>query len=173
MKDTTLNPSSDTFSAEPPAPPSSVFNLGKHILAELYECDSNILNNTTLIEQFMIEAAEVCGATVVEKNFHRFSPFGVSGVVIIAESHLAIHTWPEFGYAAVDLFTCGDSCKPDVAYEYLKEKFNAGSAFCSELTRGMMNVQTQELIHAPFQVRHEKDERVMVASTQPLEEALQ
>ena len=55
-----------------------------------------------------------------------FSPYGVSGVVIIAESHLAIHTWPELGYAAVDLFTCGPKCDPKIAYEFLKKKFTAG-----------------------------------------------
>ncbi len=139
-------------------PPFSVFNLGKHLLAELYDCDSNVLNNKTMIEQFMVEAAERCGATVVAKNFHLFSPYGVSGVVIIAESHLAIHTWPEYGYAAVDLFTCGETCQPEIAYEHLKEKFNAGSAFYSELTRGMMNSETQTLIKAPFQVALEKQE---------------
>ncbi len=144
---------------------SSVFNLGQHLLAEFYECDPNILNNPDVIEDVMTEAAVRCGATVVQKNFHMFSPYGVSGVVIIAESHLAIHTWPELGYAAVDLFTCGDSCNPKVAYDYLREKLHAGSAFCSELMRGMMSRDSREIIKAPFQVKAEKwDNRVPVAS---------
>ena len=79
--------------------------LGRHILAEFFECDSNVLNNPQLVEKYMLEAALECGATVVNKCFHLFMPHGVSGVVIISESHLAIHTWPEYGYAAVDLFT--------------------------------------------------------------------
>ncbi len=75
--------------------------LGRHVLAEFFECDPNVLNNPTLVEQYMLEAALECGATVVQKCFHLFNPHGVSGVVIISESHLAIHTWPELGYAAV------------------------------------------------------------------------
>jgi S-adenosylmethionine decarboxylase proenzyme len=128
-------------------------NLGRHVLAELYDCDPNVLNNVHMIENFMVEAAVECGATVVEKNFHMFSPYGVSGVVIIAESHLAIHTWPEYGYAAVDLFTCGESCDPMVAYEYLKKKFNANSSSYSELKRGMFNPDTQQMVKTPFQVK--------------------
>lgn len=135
---------------------STVFNLGRHLLAEFYDCDPNVLNNPSLIEEVMCDAAIKCGATIVQKNFHMFNPYGVSGVVIIAESHLAIHTWPEFGYAAVDLFTCGDTCNPEVAYEYLREKFHSGSAFYSELTRGMMNRETMEMLKQPFEVRLEK-----------------
>lgn len=100
----------------------------------------------------MLGAAVACGATVVDKKFHHFSPFGVSGAVIIAESHLAIHTWPEYGYAAVDLFTCGTSCDPHVAYQYLQEKFCSGSAFYSELKRGLMDTATQRMIESPFKV---------------------
>jgi S-adenosylmethionine decarboxylase proenzyme len=133
-------------------PDSAVVNLGRHLLAEFYDCNSNILNNVQLIEDSMKEAAIACGATIVQSNFHLFNPFGVSGVVVIAESHLAIHTWPELGYAAVDLFTCGGNCDPKVAYEYLREKLGAGSAFYSELKRGLMNADTQQMIHSPFQV---------------------
>jgi S-adenosylmethionine decarboxylase len=132
---------------------SSVFNLGRHLLVEYYDCNSNVLNNCQLIEDLMTEAAVKCGATVLEKKFHMFSPYGVSGVVIIAESHLAIHTWPEFGYAAVDLFTCGNQCDPKIAYEFLKESFHSSSAFYSELNRGMMNAATNQMIKSPFQIK--------------------
>lgn len=100
----------------------------------------------------MTEAAVVCGATVVQKNFHHFSPYGVSGVVIIAESHLAIHTWPEYGYAAVDLFTCGATCDPKAAYDYLQEALGAGSAFYSELKRGLLDPESQRMLEAPFRL---------------------
>ena len=136
---------------------TNVFNLGQHLLAEFYDCDSNILNNVRLIEEIMCDAAEACGATIVQKNFHMFNPYGVSGAVIIAESHLAIHTWPEYGYAAVDLFTCGESCDPKVAYEYLRKKMNAGSAFYSELNRGLLNRETDKMIKMPFVVRSQQE----------------
>lgn len=125
--------------------------LGRHILAEFFECDPNVLNNPELVEKYMIEAALECGATVVSKCFHLFNPHGVSGVVIISESHLAIHTWPEYGYAAVDLFTCGEQCDPKVSYEFLKKMFNSKDAKYSQLNRGHMNF-SQNVEHAPFNV---------------------
>ncbi len=73
----------------------------------------------------MRQAAEEAGATIVDSSFHRFLPHGISGVVVIAESHLAIHTWPEYGYAAIDLFTCGDEVNPWKAFEFLRIKFDA------------------------------------------------
>lgn len=99
--------------------------LGRHILAEIYGCDAAILNNRNLIEKIMVESALEAGAEVREVAFHKFSPQGVSGVVVISESHLAIHTWPELGYAAVDVFTCGEKVNPWDACNYLTERFKA------------------------------------------------
>lgn len=127
-------------------------HLGQHVLAEFFECDPNILNNVSLVEKLMTEAALECGATIVQKCFHMFNPYGVSGVVIIAESHLAIHTWPELGYAAVDLFTCGDSCDPKVSYEYLKKKFNSKNASYKELKRGIIDEETHMVAQVPFEL---------------------
>ena len=126
--------------------------LGRHILAEFFECDPNILNNVKLIEEKMVQAAVECGATVIEKCFHLFSPYGVSGVVIISESHLAIHTWPELGYAAVDLFTCGESCDPKVAYDFLKIAFDCKNGSYSQLERGMLTKDLAHVKHIPFRI---------------------
>ncbi|MEZ4885179.1 MAG: adenosylmethionine decarboxylase [Chitinophagales bacterium] len=82
--------------------------LGKHIILELYGCPTELLSEPADIQRILEAAALVMGATIVESTFHHFSPLGVSGVVIIMESHLTIHTWPEFAYAAVDIFTCGE-----------------------------------------------------------------
>lgn len=127
-------------------------HLGQHVLAEFFECDPNILNNVSMVEKLMTEAALECGATIVQKCFHMFSPYGVSGVVIISESHLAIHTWPELGYAAVDLFTCGDKCDPKVSYAYLKKMFNSKNASYRELKRGIIDEETQTVAHMPFEL---------------------
>jgi spermidine synthase len=113
-----------------------VDSLGKHILAEFYNCNSEILNDTSQIEDLMVLAAEQAGATIISTSFHHFSPFGVSGVVVIQESHLAIHTWPEYHFAAVDLFTCGESTDPWQAFEFLKEKLFADKFEISEKKRG-------------------------------------
>ncbi len=113
--------------------------LGKHILIEYYDCDSEVLNNTLLIEKYMIEAAKMAQATIVESVFHTFSPWGVSGgVVVIEESHITIHTWPEYKYAAVDLFTCGNTIKPWVAFKFLEEMLKAERADLAEISRGIV-----------------------------------
>ena len=110
--------------------------LGKHILAEFWECDVDFLSDREKIENAMLEAAKCAKVTIVEKCFHTFSPYGVSGVVVIAESHLAIHTWPEYKYCAVDFFTCSHNCNTESAIEYLKLKFKAGKITTQMLKRG-------------------------------------
>jgi len=86
----------------------------------------------------MVAAAKVAKASIVGSHFHQFSPYGISGVVVIAESHVAIHTWPEHGYAAVDIFTCGETLSPEVAAQYLVEKFQARQPSLIELKRGLI-----------------------------------
>ena len=81
---------------------------GLHLLAEYHHCDSRILDDQPTVAALMERAVLESGATIVKSVFHRFSPQGVSGVVVIQESHLSVHTWPETGYAAVDFYTCGD-----------------------------------------------------------------
>lgn len=112
--------------------------LGKHILVEFYNCDEKILNDVDKIELYMNEAAQAAKATIVESVFHIFNPHGISGAVIIMESHITIHTWPEYGYAAVDLFTCGDTIDPWTAFEYLKGKLKSKKYETSEVARGVL-----------------------------------
>jgi S-adenosylmethionine decarboxylase len=113
--------------------------LGRHILAEFYNCNVEVLKDTEAIENYMVEAATKANATVVKSVFHTFNPYGVSGVVVIQESHLAIHTWPEYGYAAIDLFTCGEEINPWIAFDYLKNKLKAEKTETMELDRGDVN----------------------------------
>ena len=115
--------------------------FGKHILAEYFECECTYLDSEAAIRNLMLEAASRSGATIVGNIFHHFSPQGVSGVVVIAESHLAIHTWPEFRYASVDLFTCGTRVDPWIGFEYLKEKLQSKKWMSKEITRGTMEVE--------------------------------
>lgn len=110
--------------------------LGRHILVEFMNCSPEVLNDVSLIETSMVNAAQKAGATVIQSTFHHFSPFGVSGVVVIQESHLAIHTWPEYQYAAVDLFTCGESVDSWISFDLLKEAFQAKNQSVLEMHRG-------------------------------------
>jgi S-adenosylmethionine decarboxylase len=112
--------------------------LGRHVLAEIYGCKFDILNNREMVEEIMVNAAKEVGAEVRESVFHRFSPQGISGVVVISESHLAIHTWPELGYAAVDVFTCGDRVDPWSACNYLTNQFCAKEMAAKEVKRGII-----------------------------------
>ena len=111
--------------------------LGRHLLLELFDCDSDAINNLEAVKSALVEAAKRAQATIVDVVFHEFNPFGVSGVVVITESHLSIHTWPEYRYAAVDIFSCGDMLKPEVAARYLVEQFAAERTSVIEMQRGM------------------------------------
>ena len=113
--------------------------LGNHILVEFMNCDPHIMNDVAAIEKDMVAAAQKAGATVINSTFHHFSPYGVSGVVVIQESHLAIHTWPEYGYAAVDLFTCGEM-DAWISFDWLKEAFGAKSYSALEMKRGSVKL---------------------------------
>ncbi|MGM9991817.1 MAG: adenosylmethionine decarboxylase [Candidatus Bruticola sp.] len=116
---------------------SSENTFGRHIIAEFSECSSEVLKDLDLIGKSLAQAASIAGATVLTSAFYRFGNGGVSGVVIIAESHLSIHTWPEVGYAACDFYTCGDRTDPEKACAYLKEIFNSQHSELLVIERGL------------------------------------
>jgi S-adenosylmethionine decarboxylase len=123
--------------------------LGRHLLLELFDCDAEAINSLDTVKASMVEAAKRAQATIVDVVFHEFNPFGISGVVVIAESHLAIHTWPEYRYAAVDVFSCGDVLQPQVAADYLVEQLGAARASVVELQRGIFVNHPRKLLHKP------------------------
>jgi S-adenosylmethionine decarboxylase proenzyme len=110
---------------------------GRHLLVEYRGCDAGLLNDRDFIENVMRQAASVAGATEVGAIFRDFNPQGVSGVVVVEESHLSIHTWPEYGYAAVDFYTCGD-CEPEAAQRYLGERLSAACTEVMKVERGLL-----------------------------------
>ncbi|HHW42301.1 S-adenosylmethionine decarboxylase proenzyme [Desulfofundulus thermobenzoicus] len=120
-------------------------HLGRHVLAEIYGCEFDILNDIEKVEEIMVNAALEAGAEVRECVFHKFSPQGVSGVVVISESHLAIHTWPELGYAAVDVFTCGEKVDPWDACNYLTSHFCARHMTARETKRGILPTADEQV----------------------------
>lgn len=111
--------------------------LGRHVIAEYYGCNPELLDDLAGLEAQMVAAARHSGATVVKQEFHHFAPHGISGVVIIMESHLTIHTWPEHRYAAVDFFTCGENTDPLRAHEYLSQALGAETSHHVMLQRGL------------------------------------
>ena len=99
-------------------------DFGKHYLIDLRDCDPEIIKSVDPTREIVLRAAKECGATILDDHFHQFQPIGVSGVVLIAESHISVHTWPENGFAAADIFTCGEM-KPQVAIDIMREGFRA------------------------------------------------
>ncbi|MCH8745459.1 MAG: adenosylmethionine decarboxylase [Chloroflexi bacterium] len=112
--------------------------LGKHLLLELKECNPQLLNDLDYIRNSLLRAAEDLGVHVVGESFHQFSPQGVTGILSIAESHISIHTWPEYGYAAADIFTCGSSFQPLQAAEILIEQLESKDQDITEVPRGLL-----------------------------------
>ncbi|MGJ9382417.1 S-adenosylmethionine decarboxylase proenzyme [Salipaludibacillus neizhouensis] len=118
--------------------------MGRHIIAELWGCDIDKLNNIEYIERLFVDAALEAGAEVREVAFHKFAPYGVSGVVIISESHLTIHSFPEHGYASIDVYTCGDRIDPNIASEYISKALSAKTTEVVEVPRGMGPIRVGE-----------------------------
>ncbi len=114
--------------------------LGKQHIIEFYDCDKDILNSVTQIEAGMKAAALAGNASIVNATFHHFSPHGVSGVLVIKESHLTIHTWPEYNYAAVDIFTCGETINNEEIIHILKIKLKSKRIESRSILRGNLEV---------------------------------
>ena len=118
--------------------------LGTHLLVEFHDCNPDALNDVAGIETSMRAAASAAGATVVQSSFHKFGPHGVSGVLVLAESHLSVHTWPEHGYASADIYTCGTTCQPELAPLSLQVALAAGSLQILQVQRGIRSAEHPE-----------------------------
>ena len=110
---------------------------GTHLILDLWDAEG--LDNLELMESAMREAVITCGATLLHVHLHHFTPsYGISGVAVLAESHISVHTWPERNFAAFDIFMCGDA-RPELAIPVLKRAFNPGRINISEHLRGINN----------------------------------
>lgn len=111
--------------------------IGHHYIVEASGCDPAIIGSVEKVQQVLVKAAEIAGAQVWSISFNRLPPNGVSGVVVISESHISTHTWPEFGYVALDIYTCGRNVDPEKAVVYAVEAFGASTSHITEITRGI------------------------------------
>lgn len=109
--------------------------LGRHFLVELWEAKN--LDQPQIVEDALNEAVRASGGTLLDTKIVPFPNGACSGVAIIAESHLSIHTWPEFGYAAVDLFTCSSQMDAEAGFEIFKKYFEPGAIQVVEVKRGL------------------------------------
>ena len=118
-------------------PKDSYNTIGHHYIVEASDCDPKIISDVSRVQQILVKAAEVAGAKVWAMSFNTFPPSGVSGVVVISESHISTHTQPEFGYGALDFYTCGEHVDAEKGLLYAVEEFGASSSHITEITRGM------------------------------------
>ena len=119
-------------------------SLGTQILLDLENCNSDILDDIDLIKNILKEAASLSGATIIGETFHKFQPVGVTGVVSIAESHICIHTWPEYSYASVDIFSCGDDFNLETASQIIGQRLESTDSFSRVIERGLRDGQSNE-----------------------------
>lgn len=112
-------------------------SLGHHYIVEASGCNPHIIGSVEKVQQILVKAAEVAGAQVWSISFSKFPPKGVSGVVVISESHISTHTWPEHKYVALDIYTCGDGVDPEKAVIYAVGAFEASTSHITEITRGI------------------------------------
>ena len=112
---------------------------GDHCIADLWQCDQETLNNKKQIKKILKEAANVANATPLKYQDYHFNPNGVTGVWILSESHISIHTYPESQYAHVDVFTCGNQCRPENGIKYIIEKLKSKNNKITNIKRGKNN----------------------------------
>ena len=110
--------------------------LGRHLILEMWGCCKDIIDDVGVVKEILTKATEATKATLVDVVCHRFSPYGVTGVAILAESHISIHTWPEYGYVAADIFICGNTVNPQNAAAFMTQAFHAKETSVLELKRG-------------------------------------
>jgi S-adenosylmethionine decarboxylase len=110
--------------------------LGRRLLIEFWSCDYSILNNKKKIKQLLYTAAQVGGANLINLFVHKFSPHGITGTATLSESHICIHTWPEYRYAAIDIFMCG-KCNPYLSLEFLESVLYPESTKITEVISGI------------------------------------
>lgn len=115
---------------------SQPISVGQHYLVEFDDCDVDAVNSEEHLRKALLRAVDLSGAKIIKDVFHSFSPHGVTGVIVIAESHVSIHTWPEFRYAAVDIFTCSDRMNVDLIVTELKIATQSKSVFMQKISRG-------------------------------------
>lgn len=113
-------------------------SVGRHLVLELWGCSH--LNSASVVERALLDIVDALKLTLLSINIHPFSPVGITGVAIVSESHVVIHTWPELGYAAVDVFTCGEQRNPEDAVPVLKKHFEPERIQVMEITRGLIGV---------------------------------
>ncbi|MBX6350635.1 MAG: adenosylmethionine decarboxylase [Clostridia bacterium] len=132
------------------AKPAAHSTLGRHILLDVWGVDYEVLNDLDRMRATLFDAAKASGATVVDDSFHRFPVQGLSGILVLAESHISVHTFPEHGYASFDIFTCGGRVDPVVACAHIVRTLKADRHFARHFVRGTERGIREDAISLPI-----------------------
>lgn len=117
--------------------------FGRHVAVDTWGVDFEKLNNAEWLQSQMVDAAEACGATVLSVQSKQFEPQGATVLVLLSESHLSIHTYPEKGFAAIDCYTCGETVDPQVAIDYMVSVLKPEKTYAKKLVRGVGELQVE------------------------------
>jgi len=122
--------------------------FGRHIAIDTWGVDFDLLNNAEKLQHHMVEAAEACGATVLSVQAQQFDPQGATVLVLLSESHLSIHTYPEKGFAALDCYTCGETVDPELAIEFMVKVLQPKKSYARKIIRGVgeLEVVTPDIV---------------------------
>jgi S-adenosylmethionine decarboxylase len=118
--------------------------FGRHVAVDTWGGNTDLLNSAELLQSHMVEAAEACGATVLSVQAKQFEPQGATVLVLLSESHISIHTYPEKGFAAIDCYTCGETVDPQAAIDYLVNVLKPEKTYAKKLIRGLGELQVEE-----------------------------
>lgn len=122
--------------------------VGLHCILELYDCPAHLLNNGSLLQRLLRDAADYANSTFLDSLIHEFAPQGITALALLAESHISIHTWPETGFAAVDVFTCGEHTDPEKACHFLIDQLHAQRHSLCTLPRKTHLAEGEAIAHA-------------------------
>jgi S-adenosylmethionine decarboxylase len=118
--------------------------FGRHIAVDAWGIEHNLINDTELLKNSMVHAADASGATILDIRCHRFDPQGVSILLLLSESHFTIHTYPEKGFVAIDCYTCGETVDPQMAVDQLLQRLKPEKVFFKKLVRGIGEIEVAE-----------------------------
>ncbi|WP_047152831.1 adenosylmethionine decarboxylase [Aneurinibacillus tyrosinisolvens] len=118
--------------------------FGRHVAIDTWGVDFKKLNSAEFLQRHMVEAAEACGATVLSVQSQQFEPQGATVLVLLSESHISIHTYPERGFAALDCYTCGETVDPELAIEYMVNILQPEKVYARKLIRGVGEMEVVE-----------------------------
>lgn len=113
-------------------------HYGEHYLLDLHGCDACLIRSAETVREVLMDAAVKCKSSIISDSFHQFEPYGASGVILIAESHFSVHTWPESNFVSVDIYTSGNKMKPEIAIRLIESGFDADRIDVVKLTRGQL-----------------------------------